>query len=323
MSVVAALSSWLAIAAGAVAPVVAPPAPPAAVPAPPPARAVAADEVAASPARRKAALVVVSGLPAPPHVGGVILFAGNVDAPRPPRTLVTTDQEGGTVKRFPDLPPFSSAAAMTSVAQALAAGRETGEALRREGVHIDFAPVLDSPDGPLGSRHFSKPAIAVAFGRGLVQGGAGACAKHFPGLGSTPESTDRARVRGIVRAFELKGFRQAIDAGLPCVMVGHAIYARFGERPASLEPRTYALLRRLGFEGVAITDALDPLGRADEARNAVLAMRAGADLVLIPNPGAAAEAIEALVPLARAGALDEAVARVLAWRRSFGLTRLP
>ena len=44
-------------------------------------------------------------------------------------------------------------------------------------------------------------------------------------------------------------------------MVGHAIYPRLGPRRASLEPKTYALLRELGFRGVAITDSLGILRR--------------------------------------------------------------
>ena len=58
-------------------------------------------------------------------------------------------------------------------------------------MHATFAPVLDLPDGPLGSRQFARPEYGVAFAQGL---GSAACVKHFPGLGSTPLSTDEARV---------------------------------------------------------------------------------------------------------------------------------
>ena len=49
-------------------------------------------------------------------------------------------------------------------------------------------------------------------------------------------------------------------------------------------------------------------------------MRAGADLLLYTNPAYARRAIEALVPLARRGELDAAVARALALRRRYGAT---
>ena len=105
-------------------------------------------------------------------------------------------------------------------------------------------------------------------------------------------------------------------------MVGHAIYPSLGRRRASLEPATYALLRRQGFDGVAITDSLSALGPG-AMRWARLAMRAGADLVIVQEPRDVRPVIRALTPLARAGALDAAVTRVIAFRRSLGLMRLP
>src|SRR5829696_8918555 len=119
--------------------------------------------------QEKAALVVVSGLPAPSGVGGVIVRRWDTRAPRPPGALVFVDQEGGEARAFRDL-----------------------------------APVLDLR-GPLGARHFRRPELGVAFARGL---GEAACVKHFPGLGSTPISTDeRPHVDGRVRTQDLAPFR--------------------------------------------------------------------------------------------------------------------
>lgn len=268
-------------------------------------------------ARDKAALLVVSGLPAPKGVGGVILFAADRHRPRAAGALVYTDQEGGTVKRFPGLPPYRAAADFKTGPQARLAGRKTGAALHRVGVDVDLAPVLDSAGGPLGSRHFARPAFGVEFARGLLATGVGACAKHFPGLGSTSITTDSGvPVHGVVRASELSGFRKAIRAGVPCVMVGHAIYPRFGRHPASLSPKAYRLLRDIGFRGVAITDALGVLG-GDPAAIARRAVSAGADLVLFSSPEDARRAIDALVPLARRGKLDAHVMRVLRFRTAY------
>ncbi len=269
-------------------------------------------------AREKAALLVVSGLPAPKGAGGVILFAADRRKPRPAGALVYTDQEGGVVKRFPGLPPYQAAADYTTGSQARLAGRKTGAALRRVGVDVDLAPVLDSAGGPLGSRHFARPAFGVEFARGLLAAGVGACAKHFPGLGSTSITTDSGvPVHGVVRASELAGFRMAVRAGVPCVMVSHAIYPRFGRRPASLSARAYRLLRDIGFRGVAITDALGVLG-GDPGAVARRAVSAGADLVLFSSPDDARRAINALVPLARRGELDVHVSRVLRFRAAYG-----
>src|SRR5439155_11003849 len=207
---------------------------------------------------QKAALVVASGLSAPPGVAGVIVRLWDRDLPRPRGALVFTDQEGGTVKTFRRIPPWSAAADVRSKAEAFESGRVTGRALRRVGVDVDLGPVLDLPDGPLGSRQFRSPLYGVAFAEGLAAGGAGSCVKHFPGLGSLPFSTDeRPYVRGRLREADLAPYRAAVEAGVPCVMVGHGVYPPLGGRRAVLEPTTYRLLRGMGFEGVAITDSLD------------------------------------------------------------------
>jgi beta-N-acetylhexosaminidase len=267
--------------------------------------------------REKAAIVVISGLPAPAGVGGVIVRRWDRDAPRPHGTLVFVDQEGGEVRAYPSLPPRSSARRIRSAEEAFAAGRATGRALRAEGVHVDLAPVLDDPDGPLGSRHFVRPEYGVAFARGLGAGRAGACAKHFPGLGSAATSTDdEPHVPAVVRESELRTFRAAVDAGVPCVMTGHAFYRRLGRFRASIEPRTYRLLRSLGFDGVAITDSLNIVGKTP-AYWPTRAMRAGADMLLFTSPASARRAIRQLLPLARRGELDAAVVRVLRLRSRY------
>lgn len=272
-------------------------------------------EVAALTPRQKAEAVVVAGMPAGDGFGGVLVRQWNTAVPRPRGALVFADQEGGTVQTFRALAPRRSASAYRSAAEALAAGRATARDLRRAGVHATFAPVLDLPDGPLGSRHFARPEYGVAFARGL---GSAACVKHFPGLGSTPESTDVARVYGVLRSEDLAPFRATIRAGVPCVMVGHAIYPRLGPRRASFEPETYRLLRRLGFRGVAITDSLGVLGSPYAPFWGRLAIRAGADLVLTTSARDARRIVDALVPLARAGELDAKLVRISRYRRAVG-----
>ncbi|HUB05686.1 MAG TPA: glycoside hydrolase family 3 N-terminal domain-containing protein, partial [Myxococcales bacterium] len=108
------------------------------------------------------------------ELGGIILFGENtVEGPagtaaaidrlqRAARAggtyplLIMTDQEGGEVKRFADLPPAHAAALIGSAAQARAEGASTGRALRAVGVNVDLAPVADveQPGGFLGTRSF-------------------------------------------------------------------------------------------------------------------------------------------------------------------------
>jgi beta-N-acetylhexosaminidase len=181
-------------------------------------------------------------------------------------------------------------------------------------VHVDLAPVVDLADGPLGARHFRRPEYAVSFARGLAAAGVGACAKHFPGLGSTPISTDeRPHVDGTIRAREIAAFRAAIRAGVPCVMTSNAFYGGAPYR-ASISPDTYRRLRALGFDGVAITDSLSIVKSAPVERWSRQAILAGADLLLFTSSAHARRAIGALLPLAREGKLDASVGRVLRFR---------
>jgi beta-glucosidase-like glycosyl hydrolase len=219
------------------------------------------------------------------------------------------DQEGGRVQALRGATPLA-ARAYTSAAQALAAGRATRAALHAAGIDVDFGPVFDTSDGPLGSREFRSSAFAVAFARGL---GDAACPKHFPGLGSAGVSTDdRPHVDARVRPQDLAPYKRAVALGVRCVMVDNAFY---GTRyRASLEPGTYRRLRALGFDGVAITDSLSLVREAPVERWAPQAVRAGADMVLFTSPAQAQRAVRALLPLARRGELDEHVARVLRFR---------
>jgi beta-N-acetylhexosaminidase len=266
--------------------------------------------------QQKAALLVVAGLPAPRGVAGVIVRRWDRHLPRPPGALVFADQEGGAVRAFPELPPTKSARAMTSREEAYLAGRATAVGLAPAGVQVDLAPVLDLPDGPLGSRQFRSPRFGVAFARGLATGRVGACVKHFPGLGSLPVSTDeRPYVQGRLRDADLRPYRAAVEAGVPCVMVGHGVYSTLGSRRATLEPATYRLLRSLGFRGVAITDSLNVV-RGHAVEWGLAAVRAGADLLLYTSGADAGRVVRALEPLARRGELDDHVLRVLRFRSS-------
>jgi beta-N-acetylhexosaminidase len=265
---------------------------------------------------QKASLLVVSGEPAyaPRGVGGILIQRGTVAQTRPAGAMQLTDQEGGTVLSFAHEPPTLSAAATPTRTEAYRQGLATGRALHRLGVDVDLAPVLDTPDGPLGTREYRDPRFGVSFARGIAAGGATACAKHFPGLGSTAISTDYGDAYGVVRAQDLDPYRAAIAAGVECVMVDNAVYRRFGPLPACLEPRSYRLLRSLGFRGVTITDSIHAVPGHDRAFSAQLAVRAGADLVLTTSATDAAAMVQALVPLARRGELDVHVERVLAFR---------
>jgi len=277
------------------------------------------------------------------QVGGVILMGRNVRTAPQVRALtsslraaaaagghpllVMTDQEGGTVRRFPWAPPAASAEAMGRLGEAAIRrrGRDTATALERLGVDVDLAPVADVPGMSRSfiaaqRRGFSTiPARAAkdvtAFAAGLLDGGVAPTLKHFPGLGRATVSTDDAAVTvdatAAVLAPGLQPYRRAIAAGVaPLVMVSNAAYTAYGGRPAAWSPPALALLRGLGFTGVTITDALEPLAATHGVsleRAAIDAARTGVDLLLfVGSERSTARVYGALLAEARAGRLSRA-----------------
>lgn len=284
-------------------------------------------------------------------VGGVILLGANVvDSPQVKalidgmraqsarHLLVAVDEEGGRVSRLRPIlgsTPSARTLGQRPLPEIAAVAAERGAVLRDLGFDLVLAPVVDAEAGPaggaIGDRAFATtPADAgpraAAFAEGLRRAGVAPTAKHFPGQGGLPDSHDGTVVSDAspaeVERAAAAGFRPVIEAGVPAVMLSHATFRALGDLPASLEPAAYRMLRALGFDGVAVTDAVGMsaiLDRWTLAEAAVLALVAGADLVLAtPGDRAAAmrdEIVEAVndgrLPERR---LDEAVRRVVRLR---------
>lgn len=275
------------------------------------------------------------------ELAGVILFGGNIRNPAQVRALtaslrhaareagraaplVLVDQEGGVVRRLRWAPPARTARELggLGLARIRDVGRQTGEALRRAGITVDLAPVADVPTVP-GSfvagqrRAFAANApraggAAAAFATGLADARVAATLKHFPGLGRAVASTDTSRVTIDATRAQLdadaRAFSPAIAAGVQLVMLSSAAYPALGVRgSAAWSPAVLARLRWLGFEGVTITDALEPLARTHDrlpAATALLSARAGVDLLLLTGRESATTAVfRSLVAAAHAGRL--------------------
>jgi len=240
--------------------------------------------------------------------------------------LVMVDQEGGLVKRVGGAPTASAAQiGARGAAFSRRQGRRTARNLRDLGVNVDLAPVLDvaRPGGVIAAteRGFGDTArrvrsTAIPFARALQAGGVAATAKHFPGFGAASENTDFAVERiGLskrqLRAVDEAPFRAFAAAGGDLVMLSTAIYPAFSPRPAAFarSVATGELRGRLGFEGVAVTDALNTVAvRAfgGPARAGLAAARAGVDLLLFADLGSGLRARRTLAVKLRAGKLDRA-----------------
>jgi beta-N-acetylhexosaminidase len=268
-------------------------------------------------------------------LGGVILFARNVESPEQVAGIaveaqqlardlplwVGVDQEGGRVARMRR--PLTEWPAMATLGRS---GDETlanrfAAALAKEllavGISIDFAPVLDvltNPNNPaIGDRALGeRPEVVARIGAAIVRtfqaAGLAACGKHFPGHGDTGVDShlDLPLVEhppDRLQAVEFVPFRAAIEAGVAAIMTGHLLVPSLDDlNPATLSRRvvTGVLREDLGFDGLVFTDDLDMKaisGRTTNERAAVAAIRAGCDVALLCGGDTAAHAasIEALV----------------------------
>lgn len=231
--------------------------------------------------------------------------------------LVGVDEEGGTVSRIGGNPGFAipnvgnmaDVGATNDPTQAQAVAQTIGGYLCDLGFNLNFAPDSDICGNPatdvMALRSFgTDPALVSDMVSAQVKGFANAgvlcCAKHFPGIGGmTGDSHEGAIVSDKtldeLRIGELAPFEAAIEADVPMVMVGHltAPNAFGNDVPASLNPAAVTDLLRgeLGFQGLVITDSLSMGAVGDFCtpdQAGVMALLAGADLVLMPEDFASA-----------------------------------
>ena len=231
--------------------------------------------------------------------------------------LVGVDEEGGTVSRIGGNPGFAIpnvgnmayVGATNDPTQAQAVAQTIGGYLCDLGFNLNFAPDSDICGNPatdvMALRSFgTDPALVSDMVSAQVKGFANAgvlcCAKHFPGIGGmTGDSHEGAIVTqntlDELRIGELAPFEAAIEADVPMVMVGHltAPNAFGNDVPASLNPAAVTDLLRgeLGFQGLVITDSLSMGAVGDFCtpdQAGVMALLAGADLVLMPEDFASA-----------------------------------
>jgi len=271
------------------------------------------------------------------------------------RFFVAADQEGGEVQRLrgPGFLAIPSAVAQGELASG-ALQREAagwGRELKRAGVNLDLAPVMDvvppgtarrnQPIGALVREFGSDPETVashgVAFIRGMRHAGVAATAKHFPGLGRVVGNTDlTAGVTDTVTAPGdpyLGSFQAAIDAGVPFVMVALASYPRIDpDHLAAFSPRVMRLLRKqMRFGGVIVSDdmgAAAAVAGISPGARATGFLAAGGDMITsvsLDDAAAMYTAVLSRVNHDRAFRVeaDSAVMRILTAKHAYGLLPCP
>jgi beta-N-acetylhexosaminidase len=298
-------------------------------------------------------------------LAGVTLFGSNVvgdtaaltaalRAAAPAEPVLAIDEEGGDVTRvaYASGSPYPGNAALGAVDDVTltrSVHAAIGADLFRLGINLNLAPCADvlAADGgtAVGTRSFGPDPSLVARHvaaavSGLQSSRVAACAKHFPGHGSTGDDSHHAlpTILGTladIRARDLPPFTAAIAAGSTAIMPGHLRVPELtGSLPASLSPAAVTGLLRgeLGFTGVVISDALE-MKAASAVRGipeaAVLAVIAGVDLLCLGRDTdeamyhAVRAAIADAVTSGRLGGerLEEAARRVASLRAQLASAR--
>jgi beta-N-acetylhexosaminidase len=255
------------------------------------------------------------------HVGGIFIgswtdlsmltdgsLADIAGSAGPLPLAVSVDEEGGRVSRLAGLigsAPSARVLAQTSTPdEAYGRALARGQQMRKLGITIDFAPVVDVTDAPadtvIGDRSFSSdPAVvtqyAGAYARGLRDAGLLPVLKHFPGHG---HGSGDSHTGGVVtppladlQAVDLVPYRTLVADAPVGVMIGHLeVPDLTGSDPASLSPAAVRLLRDgtgyggPPFNGPVFTDDLSSMraitDRYGVADAALRALQAGADTAL-------------------------------------------
>ncbi|WP_019672417.1 beta-N-acetylhexosaminidase [Psychrobacter lutiphocae] len=261
-----------------------------------------------------------------PQVGGIILFARNIDTPEQVRELcddirqvqpdiiIGVDQEGGRVARlrkgFTPLPAMGKIGDLfdQQPCQALALAYDCGYLMATEvlavGIDISFAPVLDinGISKVIGDRSFHAHtqaivALSMQFMRGMKAAGMATTGKHFPGHGSiAPDShvADAIDNRSFdqIKQVDLQPFIQC-QPWLDALMPAHVIFNQVDDKPAGFSKVWLQDIARnhLGFDGVLFSDDLSMKAAhvaGDAGARVKAAITAGCDMALVCNDREAA-----------------------------------
>ncbi len=278
------------------------------------------------------------------RLGGVILFARNVESPAQLAELcrqlhsaakypllIAIDQEGGTVARMREgFAESPGALALASIKNdAVTITEKVSGVLATEmqalGINWTYAPVVDvtynSENPTVGTRSFGRDSkriavLAAAAVHGFQSAGVAACAKHFPGLGDTAIDTHLAlpslnTTLEQLEMTDLVPYRALIAEKLATIMTTHTIFTALDpEQPATHSRIIVQQLIReqLGFNGVVTTDCMEMKAIDDNytvAESVVLAANAGIDVILFSHTAEKqAAAYQHLLAAAKAGTVS-------------------
>src|SRR5215203_2583154 len=263
--------------------------------------------------------------------------------------MITIDGEWGLGMRLDSVTKFPfqlTLGALNDEKIVYDMGRVVGEQMKRIGVHVNYAPVVDinnNPNNPVigyrsfGEDKFKVAKFGVAYMKGMQETGIMACAKHFPGHGDVDVDSHYdlpiiSKSKMQLDSLELYPFKELFKNGVGSVMIAHLSIPAIDTTtnlPTSLSKNNvHHLLRdELNYKGLAFTDALEMKGVSKYfpgGEAAVQALIAGNDMLCLPeNVPAAIDAVKTAIKEKRLkwNDIDAKVKRVLLSKYQLGLNK--
>jgi beta-N-acetylhexosaminidase len=181
------------------------------------------------------------------------------------------------------------------------------------GINLSFSPVCDILTNPenkvIGDRAYGSDSETVekyisASIRGLQTSKVLACAKHFPGHGDTTKDShfDLPVIKTsieVLKSREVVPFAKASKSRVEFMMMGHLLVDSLDDKlPTSLSSSAYNFLRNeTKFTKITITDDLEMRAISDRfslEEASVLAMNAGADMIILRSIESSQKALHAI-----------------------------
>jgi beta-N-acetylhexosaminidase len=246
--------------------------------------------------------------------GGIILYdwSNNLTSPKRVNSLtdnlqkhskttlfIGIDEEGGRIDRLNLGAPSAKEIGKTLDPDlAMKAGANIGAYLKKVGINLNFAPVVDINSNPenqviadrsFGENPFVVTEFAKKFALGLISFKVMPCLKHFPGHGDVSSDSHYTLPISLktledLMENELIPYKKLIPL-TPFIMTAHILFPNIDkDNPATLSKIFVSdiLRNKLGYQGLIITDSLR-MGALKEplTETAIKAFNAGNDILLI------------------------------------------
>lgn len=188
------------------------------------------------------------------HPGGVLLLSRNIENETQFKKLIedlqkislednglllfiAVDQEGEPMSRIKWLSEKTSQSVIQNTEQAYEVGFNRGKELKKLGINLNLAPVLDItiPADFLYNRSFQKnPEETAKLAKALISGqkvaGILTAVKHFPGYGGIIFNPERTKLPVLFKIPEISQFKEVLEVQPEMIMVANVVYNEIDEK---------------------------------------------------------------------------------------------